>query len=125
MAQPLHVRDIIDQAIHENRWNEWLLYVFAVVFVALGVTIVIWSLIVDSVLAWAGVAESVLFVPAAVLAMRIRHQNTALRMIEVPLRKAKSAEEAAQVLIHFFGTAFGVGTTPGTGVRGPGQEDER
>jgi hypothetical protein len=101
--------------------NEWLLYAFAVVFVALGVVIIVWGLIADSLLAWAGVAESVLFVPAVVLAMRIRHQNTALRMLEVPLRKAKNADEAARVLVHSFWTAFGVHLVAGREVR-QGQE---
>lgn len=108
MAQPLHVREVIDQAIRENRFSEWLMYGFALVFVALGVTVLIWGLIEHSVVAWAGVAESILFVPAVVLAMRVRHQNTALRLLEVPLRKTKNSREAAAILIDFFSTAFSV-----------------
>src|ERR1022692_1515782 len=108
MAGPFKVREIIDKAIDENRSREKLRVGFAVVFVLLGTAGLGWGLMTDSVIAYAGVAESVLFVPAILLVRRINHENTALRMLESPLRKAKTAEEAARFLTRFFSTAYGI-----------------
>ena len=108
MAGPLKVREIIEQAIEENRSRERLLVGFGVVFVLLGTGVLIWGLVNNSLIAYAGVAESVLFVPAILLVRRINRENTALRMLEIPLRKAKTAEDAARVLTRFFSTAYGV-----------------
>lgn len=112
MAAPLKVREIIEKAIEENRSREKLLVGFAVVFVLLGTIGLGWGLVNDSLIAYAGVAESVLFVPAILLVRRINHENTALRMLEIPLRKTKTAEEAARLLTRFFSIAYGITEGP-------------
>jgi hypothetical protein len=108
----LRVGDIISQAISENRRAEWLLYGFATLFVLVGLSLIICGIVKDTVLVWAGVAESVLFVPAVLLARRTREQNMAVRLLEIPLRKARSADEAAKVLTRFFQSAFGFSSSP-------------
>jgi hypothetical protein len=105
--EPLRIRDIIDQAIRENRARERLLLSFAGMFILLGAVILIWGLAQNSLVAFAGVAESVLFVPAVALVRRISKENTALRMLEIPLRKAVTAEQAARVLTQFFAATHG------------------
>lgn len=108
MSAPLKVRDIIDQAIRENQGRERLLLAFAVGFVVLGSVVLMWGLANDSVIAYAGIAESILFIPAILVLRRITHENTALRLLEIPLRKAKTAEEAARVLTAFFASAYAI-----------------
>jgi hypothetical protein len=113
MAGPLKVRDIIENAIQENRTREKLLVGFAMVFVLLGTAVLGWGMVNDSLIAYAGVAESVLFVPAILLVRRINRENTALRLLEIPLRKTKTADEAARVLTRFFAAAYQIGENQG------------
>ncbi len=102
-------RELIDQAIHENRINERLLYAFAIVFVAIGAFAICWSIVVNVGLASVGgTISSILFWPAMQLARRIREQNIALRMLEVPLDRSQTAEEASRLLRDFFARAFGM-----------------
>ena len=70
-----------------------------------GAFVLLWGLVHDSMLAFVGVIESLLFVPAVVLIRTIRRENMALRMLGIPLRKAKTAEEAAKVLMRYFASA--------------------
>jgi hypothetical protein len=103
-------RDLIDRAIGENRNNERLLYVFSAIFVAIGAFALCWSIVVNAGLASVGgIVSSVLFLPAMQMARRIREQNIALRMLEVPLDRAQTAEEASQLLRDFFARAFDMG----------------
>jgi len=108
MGGPLKVHEIIDQAIRENRHAERILLGFAALFVGLGTVVLIVGLVTDSVVAYAGVVESVMFVPAVWLVLRIRTQNIAVRMMEIPLRKAKNAQEAERLLIDFFRSTQGI-----------------
>jgi hypothetical protein len=94
---------IIDQAIRENRFGERLLYAFATVFVATGVfSLVYGTLRSQGAVAVAGGIGSALFFPAIYQARGIRKENIALRMMEVPLTKANTAQEAAKALNDFF-----------------------
>jgi hypothetical protein len=61
------MREVIDQAIRENQVGERILLGFAVVFVGLGAFVLVWGVVTDSFVGYAGVAESVLFVPAVLL----------------------------------------------------------
>jgi hypothetical protein len=100
-------KEIIDQAISENRINEFLLYGFAVVFVLSGMTALICGIIWEAgVVALAGGIGSGLFFPAMYLAHRIRRENIAIRLLEAPLSKAETSEEAANALREFFMAAL-------------------
>src|SRR5713226_8053745 len=109
MSGPLKVHEIIESAIEDNRQRVGLLFGFAIVFVLLGSVVLVWGLIQDSFVAYAGVAESLLFVPAIHSVRRINHETAALRLLEIPLRRAKSADEAARILLRFFASAYGIG----------------
>ena len=108
MRGPFRVNEVIDSAISENRSAERILLGIAGLFLGLGTTVLIVGLIRDSVVAYAGVVESVLFVPAVSLVLRIRKENIALRILEIPLRKARTAQEAERVLIDFFRSTHGI-----------------
>jgi hypothetical protein len=105
--RPRPAREIIDQAISENQINERLLYAFSSVFVMIGTLAICWGVVRNVGLATiGGMVSSTLFLPAMQMARRIREQNIALRLLEVPLDRSESAEEAARLLRDFFATAF-------------------
>lgn len=98
---------IIDQAIRENRTPEFLCYVFAVLFVAAGVFTLIWGAVAgNGVVSVAGVIASVFFYPALAAARSIREDNMAIRLLEIALGKASSADEAALALSNAFSDLF-------------------
>ena len=99
--------DIIDQAIRENRSWELLLRIFAVVFITVGVGVIAWATMHDRPIGvLAGVVESALFLPAVNIAKRTRTANIMLRLLEVPLDKSQTAEEAAEMLQRVFESHF-------------------
>src|SRR5690242_11556898 len=90
-------RDIIDEAINDNRRWEYLAYVFASVFVFVGVTAITWSMFTKQPLATLGGSiESLLFWPSLRSESRIRKENIAIRLLEAPLARADTAKEAAE-----------------------------
>jgi hypothetical protein len=99
---------VINQAIGENRFGEYLLYTFAAVFVGAGVAVLIAGLLQkEGLLALAGGIAGSLFWPAMESARKIRKENIAIRLIEYPLGRAESAREAAIALREFFSKALG------------------
>jgi hypothetical protein len=102
-------KEVIDQAISENRLPEYLLYIFATLFVLTGEVLIALAIHGKSGLtAIAGVALNGLAWPAYRATRDIRSQNLMLRMLEVPLSKAKSAKEAAEMLTDSFRSHFQV-----------------
>jgi hypothetical protein len=100
-------QEVIDQAIRENRRWELLLVFFAALFVSIGAFAIIWSLLKGQLMGGvAGAIESTLFWPASSLASRTRKDNIMLRMLEVPLSKAKTSMEAAEMLQRVFEEHF-------------------
>lgn len=101
--------EIITQAIEENRRPEYLLYAFAVIFVLTGEVLIGWSihdhLPMTSVV---GVALNGLAWPAYNATKQLRAQNLMLRMLEIPLSKAKTSDEAAKMLTESFAHHFTV-----------------
>jgi hypothetical protein len=108
MAEPRTAKQVIDQAIRENRLGERLCYGFATVFVAIGIAVVgralfaeqsVWTTLV-------GAAVSALFWPAMNAARQIRRENLAIRLLEFPLDKAETAQAAADMLQKAFLDVF-------------------
>lgn|SRR5215831_13328516 len=107
MATPRTAREIIDQAIHENRVAEWLCYVFAGVFVAVGVGVLIAGAVAgQGLVALAGSIASTLFWPALSNARQIRKENMAIRLLEAPLSIAGTSKAAAEALRDAFTGIF-------------------
>ena len=100
-------REVIDQAIRENRPGEWLCYLFAVVFVVTGVGALIWGAVAgQGIVSVAGSIAGILFWPALREARQIRKENMAIRLLEVPLSMAGTAKAAAEALRDAFTTIF-------------------
>ncbi len=97
-------KDVIDQAIRDNRVPEAILYGFACVFVLSSMTLIglfVWirmPLAAVSAVALGGLAWLTVR-----MTQGLRQQNRMLRMLEVPLMKAGTAEEAAEMLTTAFG----------------------
>jgi hypothetical protein len=90
-------KEVIDQAINDNRFDKWILYGFAVAFGGIGMTVLLWSVWKgEAVAAVCGGLTTGLFWPAARMAERIRKQNLAIRLMEQPLSKAETADEVAR-----------------------------
>jgi hypothetical protein len=99
-------KQIIDQAIRENKFSERLLYTFAALFVLCGMFALTVGIIKsDASIALLG-AVAGLFFPAMRQAREIRRENIAIRLLELPASKAETAREAAETLREFFELTF-------------------
>lgn len=80
-----------------------LLYAFACVFVLIGEALVGWSIYARLPLtALVGAALNGLAWPAYNATKQLRAENLMLRMLEIPLSKAHTADEAATMLTETF-----------------------
>lgn len=93
------VHDVINDAIRENRFSEILLYCLAVTFVVVGVFVIVWSLFHQHAAGeFVGLIASALFWPAFNGTTRIRKENQMIRLMEIPLTRASTADEAARLV---------------------------
>jgi hypothetical protein len=100
-------REVIDQAISENRFGERVLYLFALLFVGVGITAIIYGMIKElSVPSIVGLASSSFFWPAMAAARRTRKESIAIRLLEAPLGRADTAKQAADMLRLLFSEVF-------------------
>jgi hypothetical protein len=100
-------REVINDAIAENRVPEYLLYGFAILFVITGEALIGAAIYNGSGLtAIAGVALNALAWPAYRATREVRLNNMMLRMLEVPLMKTKSDLEASKMLVEVFSGRF-------------------
>jgi len=96
-------RQVIDQAVAENRFGERLLYGMACAFVVIGLFVLVWAAINRlPVIAAAGSIATALFWPAVKSARQTRKESIAIRLLEAPLTRADTAKEAADMLWQFF-----------------------
>jgi hypothetical protein len=100
---PRTPKQVIDQAIRDNRVAEWICYGFAICFALVGV-VGFFVLIATGqpVLTVASGIASILFWPALSNAREIRKENIAIRLLEVPLGLATNEESAAKALEKVF-----------------------
>jgi hypothetical protein len=107
MAEPRTPKLVIDQAIRDNRLPELLCYGFSAIFVVAGVfTLIVGAFTSDAVVAICGTVSSSFFFPALASARSIREDNMAIRLLEISLDKAATAEQAAQALSDAFTRLF-------------------
>jgi hypothetical protein len=100
-------REVIDQAISENKTGERLLYGFAAAFVTVGLSVLIWAIAdKEAIFAVVGVLTSSLFWPAMNSVRRTRKEGVAIRLLEAPLSRADTAREASEMLQHLFHEVF-------------------
>jgi hypothetical protein len=107
MSAGRSAKEIIDQAINDNKVSEWLLYIFASVFVLAGMTALIWGMVEgQGAVSVAGAIAGALFWPDMHQARQIRRENIAIRLVEGPLSMAETSGEAANALREFFVNTF-------------------
>jgi hypothetical protein len=100
-------KEVIDQAIAENKSGEWLIYGFATVFALVGLFLLIWAALKgEPIAALAGTLSGTLCWPAVRAVERIRSQNMAIRTLEISLSRADTGKEAAEMLLHLYGELF-------------------
>jgi hypothetical protein len=103
MADSRTAKEIIDQAITDNRTGEYHCYRSATIFVLIGVVIIVYGLVIGS---WpqtaVGAVVSGMFLLEMRDALEIRRENIALRLMELPLSKATTAKDAAEVIRDVF-----------------------
>lgn len=100
-------KQVIDQAIRDNKAGERLLYFYSVSIALVGLAVLVWGVYKESnVLPIVGACMSGLFIPAVRLARSIRRENIAIRLLEAPLSLAETATEAASTLNQFFLDTF-------------------
>ncbi len=108
MSAPRNARQVIDQLINENRKWEWFCFVTPCVFVLAGVGVIPRALFVtqSEVLTVMGGSCNFLIWPSLSHARRIRKENQALRLLEIPLSKAETVEAAAHMIREMFVEIF-------------------
>ena len=100
-------KEVIDQAIAENKSGEWLIYGFATVFALVGLFLLIWAALKgELIVALAGALSGSLCWPAVRAVERIRSQNMAIRTLEIALRRADTGKKAAKMLVDLYGELF-------------------
>jgi hypothetical protein len=104
---PRTAKQVIDQAIRENRTGEKICYGLVLLFALAGLAVLgygVWQ--GQGLIALAGSLAGAVLWPALRQARRIRKENQLLRLLEVPLTNAKTANEAAKVLSDTFKKLF-------------------
>jgi hypothetical protein len=111
---PRPAREVIDAAIRENRGWEYVCYGLVITFVLVGVVVIGTGVYHgNGLMALSGSVASALFWPALRYAMAIRRENMAIRLLEVSLTHAKTAEQAAKAIKDAFTSQFGKGKSNG------------
>jgi hypothetical protein len=103
IAKKRTTEQIIKESIEHNRPVERLLYAFSVGIFLVGAASLVGGLYQgELILTIIGPIASALFIPAMKWANKIRQQNFSIRLLEIPLSKAETSEEAAKALREFF-----------------------
>lgn len=94
-------KDVIDDALRENKRAAYLLYGFASAFVLVGLGVLIIGILQeDMITGFLGAVASSLFWPSMSAARRTRKENIAIRLLEAPLSQSSTADDAAEMLQH-------------------------
>ena len=92
-------KQVIDQAISDNKASEYLLYFLAFLFATVGLGILSFGVYRENTISSiAGVVASSFFWPAMSSARRTRKECIAIRLLEDPLSRADTASEAADTI---------------------------
>ena len=111
-SRPRVAKLVIDQAIRENRRWEWVCLGMTVGFAAVGLgVLIVGAANGDGLIALSGAVTSGLFWPAFRAADDIRRANIAIRLMEIPLSRARTADQAAETIRQMYPKTFGRGQT--------------
>lgn len=96
-------QEVIDAAIRESRAWEWVCLGLTVTTALVGIALLVFGAVKsDWGIAGPGVAAAAVLPPALWAATRIRLTNIRIRLLEIPLGKAKTTAEAASVIASVF-----------------------
>lgn len=96
---PRSAKEVIDDAISENLTAAWILYIFAILFVLVGLAVLVIGVVYQNPLSSIlGALASSLFWPSMTAARRTRKENIAIRLLEAPLSRADTAKSASEML---------------------------
>lgn len=91
-------KEVIDDAIADNRWWERTCFALVVLFVASGLTTLTVGIMKEKdTLAVTGGGITALFLPAMWFARGLRERNMRIRASEIPFALAKTTEEARAI----------------------------
>jgi hypothetical protein len=92
-------KDVIDDAIFENKPAEWLMYIMSLGFSSIGMYAIYLGLNNGSfeTIGIGGICSLVVW-PAMGAARRTRKENIAIRLLEAPLSRVDTSKEAAEML---------------------------
>jgi F0F1-type ATP synthase assembly protein I len=94
---------VINQAIEENKAGQRILYLAAFFCLVTGVVILIWQIHHQQpVMAILGFLLALLSLPLFTWIKSTKKQNLALRLVEVPLSRADTAKQAAELVSKLF-----------------------
>jgi hypothetical protein len=109
-------KEVIDEALRDNRAWEWLCFPQVILVVVVGLTVlVIGAVRGDGIIALAGGGVTGLFFFALRFARQIREENIKIRLCEVVLTKARTPGEPSQILRDTFARQPVSGGTPSPG----------
>jgi len=98
-SAPRSARDVIDQAIRENRSWERLCFAFVVGLLLAGAAILLQGIVSgEGVVVASGAAVAALFWRPLRYAIEIRAANMRIRLFELALSVAKNGKEAASLI---------------------------
>lgn len=108
MAEPRGAKSVIDQAIRDNLWWERLCFWSAGALIVVGLSAIVRAMFTNqgADVTLAGAIADILFWPALQLGLRVRKENMAMRLLEIPLGKAQTEEAAANMLHELFQQIF-------------------
>jgi hypothetical protein len=101
---PRTAREVIDVAIRENRPWEWVSFGLTIGFAVVGLVVLgVGAYQGNGLVALAGSVAGALFWPALRNAVAIRRANIGIRLLEVHLAYAKTAQQAADAIRQAMG----------------------
>jgi hypothetical protein len=108
---PRPAKEVIDDALKDNASWEWLLYIFIAAAGTVGIAAVVVGIITGEPVASGagGVITAALAFPIRA-ARQLRADNIRIRLFELALAKAKTQEEAVEVLEKALGKKGGDAT---------------
>lgn len=97
--EPRSAKQVIDQAISDNKASEYLLYFLSLLFSTVGLGVLAFGVYEGNpISSVSGLVASSLFWPAMTSARRTRKECIAIRLLEAPLARADTAIEAADTI---------------------------
>lgn len=100
---PRTAREVIDEAIRENRGWDTICRLLVVAFATAGLfTLVFGAFTENGLVSLSGAVGAALFWPALRNARSVMRTNISIRLLELTLANAKTAEEAARAIKVFF-----------------------